>query len=369
LPITAGKVISVLEEWAPPQIQAQWDNSGLQVGDGGWAADKILLALDITPEVMEYAAAHNYNFLLSHHPLIFHKLARVTTASPVGKIIATALNKQITVYSAHTNLDVIQGGVSDVLAQLLGLQDVDVLDRQKGNYFKLAVFVPAPALDRVRKAVGDAGAGSMGNYSHCTFAAAGQGQFCPGAGAKPWLGQQDVLEEVQEYKLESLVEGHLVNRVLAAMREAHPYEEIAYDLFPMEIPAAYGLGRIGTLPAPLNLDALAISLARALDCRYLRICGEDDLLIKKVAVCGGSGSDFVRLAQRRGADVLVTGDVGHHSALEAQQSGLALIDAGHYSSEVPVLAAVKTYLEKMLPGINIAQYPGNTDPMYIKTNW
>lgn len=359
--VTAGKVMATLEEIAPPQLQADWDNSGLQVGDREWPADKILLALDITLEVVQYAVDHGYNFIFSHHPLLFHKLKRIDLTTPTGKVIALALANRVCLYSMHTNLDVIRGGVSDALAELLGLSQVEVLDRQRGDYYKLAVFVPTSHLVTLRKALGDAGAGWIGKYSHCTFSSPGQGTFMPGEGAKPWLGKVGALEEVEEYKLETIVPGYRLPSVMAAMKSAHPYEEIAYDLVPLANPAEYGLGRIGLLPEPLTLDSFVHRVASALNCPFPKVCGEGKREVRKVAVCGGSGGNYISLAHQRGADVLVTGDIDHHQALTAFQLGLALVDPGHYFSEIPILAKIEGVLANRFSEIIITRYPGSTN--------
>lgn len=366
--VACGQVIDLLEEMAPSQLQADWDNSGLQAGSRQWPADNILLALDITPDVMEYAVVNGFGFIFSHHPLIFKKLSRVDASVPMGKIISKSLQDQITIYAMHTNLDMAKGGVSDVLARLLNLEQVEILARQQGDYYKLAVFVPETHMEQVRKALGDAGAGAIGKYSHCSFASPGRGCFLPGQGAEPWLGRQGKFEEVDEYKLETLVESYRLGEVLAAMRSVHPYEEIAYDLLPMANEGAHGLGRVGILPVPVTLAAFADLVGIRLGCSALKVSGDDSRMVQKVAVCGGSGGNLAVLARRKGADVLVTGDIDYHDALEAKQLGLALIDPGHYCSEYPILNAVENYLKQNLGNeANIVRFPGSTDPLRIKT--
>ncbi|HOC06785.1 MAG: Nif3-like dinuclear metal center hexameric protein [Bacillota bacterium] len=364
--VKAGRIVSLLQQLAPLHLQEDWDNSGLQVGSLSWQTDKILLALDVTPEVVEYASKEKCGFILSHHPLIFHKLSRIDASTPVGACIAGALTNRICIYAMHTNLDVIPGGVSDALAALLQLQDIQVLDKDRGDYCKLAVYVPDSHLEQVRTALGDAGAGWMGNYSHCTFASPGRGQFLPREGANPWLGQQGQLEEVSEYKLETLVQRSQLAAVLAAMKKAHPYEEVAYDIVPLENKGEHGLGRIGHLPQPMALGDFAARLAKMLGCPAVKVCGEKARQVSKVAVCGGSGGDLVTLAHYSGADVLVTGDVGHHAALEAAGLGLSLVDPGHYASEFPVIKVLESYLQDNLKEIAIIKYPG-TDPFWIQT--
>lgn len=364
--VKAGKIIALLEELAPVGLQEDWDNCGLQVGSRQWTTDKILLTLDVTPEVVEFAASEQYGFILAHHPLIFHKLSKIDVSTPLGSSIANALANRICIYAMHTNLDVIRGGVSDVLAELLKLRNTQVLDKGSGKYCKLAVYVPDSHLEQVRRALGDAGAGWIGNYSHCTFAAPGRGQFLPREGTSPWLGRQGELTEVSEHKLETIVQRSRLPAALAAMKGAHPYEEAAYDIIPLENEANFGLGRIGLLPEPMTLGDFASWLGKLLGCTALKICGEPGKLIKKAAVCGGSGGNLVPLAHHSGADVLVTGDIGHHTALDAAQLGLALVDPGHYCSEYPVMNVLESYLKNNLQETVITRFPGSTDPLWIK---
>lgn len=364
--VKTGKIIALLEEMAPKELQEDWDNCGLQVGSRQWTTEKILLTLDVTPEVIEFAAQKQYGFILAHHPLIFHKLSRIDASTPMGACIASALANKISIYAMHTNLDVIQGGVSDALADLLKLSNTQVLDKCSGKYCKLAVYVPDSHLEQVRSALGDAGAGWIGNYSHCTFAAPGRGQFLPRAGASPWFGNQGELAEVSEHKLETIVQRSHLPGVLAAMKKAHPYEEAAYDIIPLENEANFGLGRIGLLPEPMTLGEFASLLGKLLGCTALKICGEPERLIHKAAVCGGSGGSLASLAYQSGADVLVTGDIGHHTALEAVQLGLALVDPGHYCSEYPIMNVLESHLKNKLQEIVITRFPGSTDPLWIK---
>jgi len=364
--VTAGKIIALLEELAPTGLQKDWDNSGLQVGSRQWTTDKILLTLDVTPEVIEFAAAEKCGFILAHHPLLFRKLSKIDVSTAIGACIAGALTNRICIYAMHTNLDVIQGGVSDALTDLLNLKHIQVLDKGAGDYCKLAVFVPDSHLEQVRRALGDAGAGWIGKYSHCSFAAPGRGQFLPRQGTRPWSGRPGELAEVSEHKLETIVQRSRLPSVLAAMLAVHPYEEAAYDIIPLENEAQFGLGRIGLLPEPMSLRDLASLLGKLLDCAAVKICGEETRLIRKAAVCGGSGGDLVALAYHSGADVLVTGDIGHHSALEAAQLGLALIDPGHYCSEYPVMNVLESYLTINLQGITVTRFPRSTDPLWIQ---
>lgn len=365
--VKAGELMDVLEDLAPLALQETWDNSGLQVGSPEWQLSKVLLTLDVTPQVMEYAISQNCGFILAHHPLIFHKLSCLNPATATGLCIARALAAEICVYAMHTNLDLVPGGVSDVLAVLLGLQNIMVLDKRPGKYRKLAVFVPESHLDPVRRALGDAGAGSIGGkYSHCTFATPGQGQFLPLAGSNPWRGSPKELTEIFEYRLESIILAARLPAVLKAVLSVHPYEEVAYDIIPVEDSGELGMGRIGCLRQPQTLAAFATFLGKKLGCSSLRVCGAPERLVSKIAVCGGSGSDLIYLAHRQGADALVTGDVGYHAALEAAQLGLAVIDPGHYFSEYPVLSALEAYIRRHLPGLALARFPGQGDPMWIK---
>jgi dinuclear metal center YbgI/SA1388 family protein len=346
MPVKCRTIIAALERLAPRELAAGWDNVGLLVGSPEQEVASLLVALDVTPEVAERAAAAGVDLIVAHHPLIFKSLKAIRTDMPQGRTLAALLAAGIAVYAAHTNLDAADGGVNDILAARLGLTDLQPLAVEgRERLLKLAVFVPEGHVEAVRTAITAAGAGHIGNYSHCTFQTPGTGTFLPLAGTKPFIGKQGKLEYAAEYRLETIMPEGAAAAVVDAMLRAHPYEEVAYDVYVLNNPGrAFGLGRVGRLATPEPLDAFIRRLKAALGLVQVRTAGPADRRVGTVAVCGGSGADLLATASAAGADVLVTGDVKYHEALEAAAIGLTVVDAGHFATERPALEAVAAHL-------------------------
>ncbi|HMM20227.1 MAG TPA: Nif3-like dinuclear metal center hexameric protein [Selenomonadales bacterium] len=347
--VTCREIMNAMEQLAPGRLAAAWDNVGLLVGNPSQPVTHLLVALDAAPELVEYAADSGVDLIITHHPLIFQAMNSIRTDSPVGAMAARLLKADIALYAAHTNLDAAAGGVNDALAGALGLGNLRPLRLEGADpLLKLAVFVPVEAAERVREAIGQAGAGHIGNYSQCAFLAEGTGTFLPLGGANPYVGEQGKLARVPEVRLETILPESISDRIVKAMLEAHPYEEVAYDLYSLKNPGiAYGLGRVGELPGGVALRDFAAQIKTALEVPFVRLTGPENRTVKKVAVCGGSGAGLIGDAARSGADVLVTGDVKYHDAQQAQRLGLTVIDAGHFGTERPVVAAVAAYLRRL----------------------
>ncbi|GAX91499.1 Nif3-like dinuclear metal center hexameric protein [Effusibacillus lacus] len=343
-------VIRVLEEWVSPNLALEGDKIGLQIGDPTQPVNKILVTLDVTEEVVDEAIRIGAQMIIAHHAIIYSSIKTIRTDTHYGRTISKLLTHSISVYAAHTNLDVVEGGVNDVLARLLGLQNVEILDRLHNQRVrKLVVFVPKSHHDQVLQAICGAGAGWIGNYSHCTFNMEGIGTFKPEEGTNPFIGEQGNLEKVEEIRLETIVPEQLQEKVVRAMLEAHPYEEVAYDLYPLEIMGKpFGIGRIGDLKEKCKLDEFAMLVKSKLAVPGVRIVGKRDRMVKKVAVLGGSGSDWIDAALSKGADVLVTADLKYHDAQDAMFKGLALVDPGHNGMERIVVPAVADFLNEAL---------------------
>lgn len=339
-------IMETMEQLAPSGLAESWDAIGLQLGSPEQDVECVLVALDVSASTVAEAIEHRANLIITHHPAIFKPLTNIRTDFPQGLRLQTLLKHDIALFAAHTNLDIVPGGVNDVLAHMLNLTGSKVLKAKSNEQLvKLAVFVPESHVEQVRRSVAEAGAGHIGNYSHCTFQAAGTGTFLPLAGTTPYIGKQGKLEYVSEYRLETILPEKLVPQVVRTMLAAHPYEEAAYDLYPMlNTGAALGLGRIGELPDRTSLGKLALAVKADLGASYIRIAGDAGKVISRVAVCGGSGADLIGEAVAAGADVLITGDVKYHEAQEALAAGLALIDAGHFFTERPVVAVLAGYL-------------------------
>ena len=323
-------ILDAMERIAPRAMAEDWDNPGLLVGSPAQDVARVLVCLDVSEAVIVRAVKERAELIVSHHPLLFRPIKKLRTDLPQGRMLAQLVKNDIAVFAAHTNLDSAPDGVNDLLAQKLGLVDVEALSETYcEKYTKLVVFVPETHAEAVRAAIGKAGAGQIGNYSHCSFQVKGTGAFLPLEGARPYLGKAGALETVEEVRLEAILPQKIAPRVVRAMLRAHPYEAAAYDLYPLEnVVGATGLGRIGRLPQPQPLEAFCSAVKAALGLPQLRLAaGDRDKLVKKVALCGGSGADLAAKAAYRGADVFVTGDVKYHDAQKALESGVALIDA------------------------------------------
>ncbi len=366
---TIATVTSALEAWAPPGSAQDYDNVGLQVGDAQRPVETGLLALDATPQVLEEAKDIGVDLIVTHHPLLFQSLDGVTADGYVSNLALRLAEAKVALYSIHTNLDAAPGGVSFALADRLGLTDVGFLDGFEDTLYKLAVFVPEDAFDPVRQALADAGAGQIGDYEACAFAVEGTGFFKPGENTDPHIGEAGGgAESAQERKVEVEVARWQFGTVMAALQDAHPYEEVAYDLYPVKQKnSRAGLGAIGTLESPMPLSAFLDRVASRLDAGSLRYAGNADDTIERVAVCGGAGSDFIGTARSAGADAYVTADVTYHEFFDVlDRSGtpdMALIDAGHYETEALTEALLRDWLTERFPTAAWHRTDARTSPM------
>lgn len=344
--VRISEVIEVLDRFAPPYLAAKWDRVGLLLGDPQTEAKRILLTLDVLPEVVEEARTKGATLIVSHHPVIRAEIPDLVPADPAGRVLLLAARTGISIFVAHTNLDKAAGGVSDVLAEALELADIETLfPEAEANTYKLAVFVPEDAAAAVIEAMSEAGAGTIGNYTYCTFRSPGLGTFKPEEGAKPAIGRLAELNEVKEYRLETLVDGGHLEAVIGAMIKAHPYEEVAYDLYQRKNPSV-GFGRIGNLKEELKLAECVLRWKERLGVEAPRVVGDPERIVKRVAVAGGGGGDLIEQAKLKGADAYLTGDIKYHQAQFARGINLALIDAGHYDTEKPILPRLASLIGK-----------------------
>jgi dinuclear metal center YbgI/SA1388 family protein len=317
------------------------------------------------------ARAQGAQLLVTHHPLLFKPLRRLTPEDPVGRVVWNAVRDGVAIISAHTNLDVAAAGLNSWLAERLGLDVSEPLQDSAGRLLKLVVYVPAGYEEALSEALFAAGAGEIGAYDQCSFRSAGTGTFRPGPGTTPFIGKSGEREAVAEFRLETVVPQRRLSKVLEKLLKAHPYEEVAYDLIPLANPRPdTGLGRIGRLALPLPLAELGARVKAALGCHSVRLTGELERPVHKLAVCGGSGAGLIQEAKRRGADVLVTGDVRYHDARLAEELGLALIDAGHFATEVLAVAGLVAALGKQAAAnqwpLEIIAYEDERDPFVVR---
>lgn len=332
------EVIKHIETLAPPDLAEDWDNSGLQTGDPEARIGKILVALTPLPEVLEEAEERNADLVLLHHPLIFKPLYRVDLASYPGNLVSRAIKSDVALFASHTSYDAAPNGVSVALAETLGLEGPLRVLSPRGSLKKLVVFVPEEDVEEVADALSGAGAGVIGDYTHCTFRSEGRGTFLPGDAANPHTGERGNLEKVPEIRLETVVPSHLASTAVRAATEAHPYEEMAHDVYPVEgRPEGCGYGRLGNLPERLSPEELRSYVSEKLgfEARLVADAGEP---VERVAVLGGSGGSFIAEVAASGARAYVTGDLDYHDALLAKSLGLTAVDAGHAATELPALA-------------------------------
>ena len=327
----------IVEAWAPHWTAWERDNVGLQVGDPGRTVRTVGVALEVTDRVIAEAVRRNADLLVTHHPLMFRPPRTLTPGSSTGRLALECAERKIAVYSAHTNLDVTRDGVSFALSKTLGLRDIRFLAPLEGVLAKIAVFVPPGHEEDVLRAFASAGAGEIGNYTHCSFRTPGVGTFLPTRQADPFMGTRGSLESTEELRIEAIVPRARVRETVERVRAVHQYEEMAYDVYPVDTPeAGYGMGAVGMLPHPQTLGAFLRSVQRHLKADSVRFCGDAHRIVQRVAVCGGSGSDLITAAAKSGADVFVTADVTYHTWHDVPAS-MALIDAGHWETEHVIL--------------------------------
>ena len=361
-----GELCSYLDAVVPLSLQESYDNSGLQVGLPEKEIEAALITLDVTEEVLEEAVSKGCGLIISHHPVIFKGLRKLAWSSPVERIIARAIRNDIAIYSAHTNLDMLGTGVSRKLAEKLGLSDIRVLQPLKGRLLKLVTFVPSEHLERVRNAVFEAGAGFIGNYDCCGFTVAGKGSFRAGEGTNPFVGEKGEMHFENEERFETVLFSHLKGKVIKALLEAHPYEEVAYDIYPLEIKGRqYGMGNVGVLDKPKSLEEFIAVVKEKLSVKNVRVIGDIDREVGKVAVFCGSFDREVLGAAKSKADVLVTGDVKYHDAMDMLEMGMCVIDAGHFNTERIIADRLVELISENFPQIEVVKSNMEEDPFKI----
>jgi dinuclear metal center YbgI/SA1388 family protein len=298
--------------------------------------EAILVALEVTPAIIAEAAHRGAQLLLTHHPLLYQPLKDLREDRPGGKLLTDLLRSGLAMVSCHTNLDIAPGGINDYLAQELDLTGAEVLSpTTRDPWYKLVVFVPAGSEDPVGQALGDAGLGVIGRYSHCSFTSPGQGAYRPLPGAQPFQGEVGELVRAQETRLEILAPESLLPQALTRLKATHPYEEVAYDLYPVHHPGTIlGLGRIGSWPAPRPFSQVMSTVKQSFGVETVQIWGQPPALVQRLALCSGSGGDLVPDALSRGAQIYVTGEVRHHQVPPGLPEGFAIVAVGHFASEV-----------------------------------
>jgi len=364
-------IATVMNELAPLKLAQDWDNVGLLVGDGGRTVKNVLLTIDVTGAVAAEAKRLKTDLIISYHPIIWDGLKAVTVGG-AGAVVHELIASQISVFSVHTALDTVGGGVNDGLADILGIEDAepigDFVADPVGGAYKLVVFVPTDAVERVSNAVFAAGAGMMGSYSHCGFGTEGAGTFLPLEGARPAIGRKGRLEKVEETRFETIVPGNKLGAVVAAMRQAHPYEMPAFDVLKQCNPGGkLGLGRIGKLGKPIRLGVLVDKIKKATRAKAVGMVGPENRMVRKAAVCAGSCGKIIDTVIAAGADLYLTGELKHHQALAAQEAGLSCICLSHSVSERFILKKLAKQLKNRLNSVTIRVSKKDADPFRWKS--
>ena len=357
-------IIAAMERIAPSSLAEAWDNVGLLAGDPNQDVSRILLTIDYSPAVAQEAGANDCDLVIAYHPPIFEPLKRLVA----GSAVFDAVRRGTAIYSPHTALDMAGGGTNDMLADVLGLVDRRALKsaEAKAGQYKLVVFVPIEAVDKVSRAMFEAGAGRIGNYSSCSFRTSGTGTFFGDQGARPAVGQTGRLEKVDEIRLETVVPIGGAEAVIRALRANHPYEEPAFDLNVLApAPPDRGQGRIGSIP-PTARGVLFERIKRGLEIGHLLIAGPTEGTVARAAVCAGSCGNLLDDAMEAGAELYLTGEVRHHDAVKAAGAGMTVVCTLHSNSERAVLKRLAKQLEETpgMPPIRISA--ADRDPFSIR---
>ena len=365
---TIACIARIIDEIAPPALAETWDNPGLQIGDFNWPVKKIMTALDPIPRVIENACKEKIDLLVTHHPLLLKPLKKLDLGSFYGKTVEACIKNKMAIYCAHTNLDSAEGGLNDLLAKKIGLIDIKVLGRQPDvDLYKLVVFAPVENEAEIVEAIGKSNAGKIGAYTCCTFRNNGIGTYIPHETSTPHEGVAGELSNVKEVRIETVVEKKDIDAVLTLIRSVHPYETMAYDLYPLlSKNSGQGMGRIGRLPKPVPFTAFYKKVKKRLKLDTVKIAGRPELMVTKVALCSGSGSGMIKAFMASGADIYVSGDLKYHDAVDVTRKGLGLLDIGHFCSEHIIVSEIARTLKKKIGdkglGVSVQACTLETDP-------
>ena len=357
------EVIQIIEGFAPSGYQESYDNSGIQVGDPNSEISGVLLCIDVTEDVVDEAVLQGANLIISHHPLIFNGIKRLSGNNSVEKIIIKSIKADITIYSCHTNIDNVSAGVSFKMGQKLNLINMQVLRPLAGTLCKLVVFVPVSQADGVRIAIFEAGGGHIGNYDCCSYNLSGEGTFRALNAAHPYVGEKNQVHKEQEIRIETIFPKIFQNKVVSAMLKVHPYEEVAYDIYPLNNQQKdAGAGVIGEFEHPLDSIDFFHRIKNVFGVQMIRHTEIIHKKIQKVALCGGSGSFLLPDAKKAKADIFVTADFKYHQFFDAEKS-MIIADIGHFESEQFTLEIFYDLLVKNFSNFAIRFTKVKTNPI------
>jgi dinuclear metal center YbgI/SA1388 family protein len=362
--ITIKSVVEILENLAPPSYQESYDNAGLITGATTTDCTGIICTLDATEEVILEAKARGCNMVVAHHPIVFKGLKKINGKNYVEKAIIAAIKNDIAIYAIHTNLDNLLTGVNAKMADKLSLKNRKVLLPKENNLMKLYVYIPKEHVQKVRDAIFKAGAGRIGNYSECSFNLPGTGTFKAEEGTDPFVGEVGKMHEEEEVKSEIIFPGYLRNKIVAAMTEAHPYEEVAYDIIPLgNYFAEVGSGLIGGLPKEMDEKDLLHLVKKEFRLEAIKHTPLLGRKVKNVALCGGAGSFLINTAKAAGADFYITGDVKYHEFFDAD-GRMVIADIGHWESEQFTIDLLFDVLKSNFPTFAVLKSEVRTNPVH-----
>lgn len=361
--MTVNDIIAEIESLAPIAYQESFDNTGLTVGEPNQQVSAVLICFDVTEKIIDEAIERNADLIISHHPVIFKGIKQLNGKTPTERIVTKAIKHNIALYAAHTNLDNAWCGINARLSDKIGLINQQVLIPKKDALLKLVTFVPTAHADNVRSALFTAKAGEIGNYDCCSYSTTGYGTFRAGDNTNPFVGEKGQIHNEQEVRVETIVKRHLLSKTINALLQSHPYEEVAYDIYPLNnILPNVGLGRVGNLPQPIPIIDFLKQLKQLFSVTHLRYSEPNIKHVSRVAVCGGSGSEFINDAIRAKADVYITGDCKYHQFIDAAPD-ILLIDIGHYESEYFATEIFYELLSKKFPNFAVYLAKNSLNPI------
>ena len=358
-----NKIIQSLEQWAPPAYQESYDNSGLLTGDSSQELKGTLITLDCTEAVVDEAIQNNCNLIVAHHPIIFGGLKSLTGKNYVERTVIKAIKNDICIYAIHTNLDNMNHGVNKKIADIIGLINPQILSPKSNTLLKLVTFIPRENSREVLSKLHEAGCGEVGNYDHCSFAIDGEGTFTPNDKANPKIGEANQAERVEEKRIEVIFPAYLENQVIATLKSAHPYEEVAYYIHKLNNKnQEIGSGMYGDLPEGMDVIDFMDKIKSDFNLKMIKHTAISKEKIKKIAVCGGSGSFLLNTAKRINADVFITADFKYHEYFDAENQ-IIIMDIGHYESEVFTKELIYDYLKEKIANIALNLSKVDTNPI------
>lgn len=361
--MTIGKITSYLESLAPISSSESYDNCGLIVGEKSAEVSGVLISLDCTEEIIDEAIQKKCNIVIAHHPIVFKGLKKFNGKNYVERTVIKAIRNNVAIYAIHTNLDNYRFGVNFEIGSRLGLENIQVLQPKKNVLSKISVFVPFSHFEEVKNALFEAGAGSVGDYSECSFSTNGTGTFKPNENSNPFSGKIGEREDAEEIKLEVIVPNHQLNGIVAKMIQAHPYEEVAYDVVALQNQNRFeGSGMIGDLPEAVPTMVFLKTVKDVFQCGAIRYTNPTKEKVQKIAFCGGSGSFLLGNAKGARADVFITGDFKYHEFFDAENE-IVIADIGHYESEQYTSDLLKNILTKKFTTFAVHLTEVNTNPI------